>query len=149
VLDDDNISQITKQLDGNNTAFMNATMSTKENAWYKVVARISEGAITAELYAENGTLLKSIAASNDTISVNESGILIAYDASTVIAFKNLKAETLDQPTPSVDDNQIPVNGLELLAPYIGLTILLAVAVATIAYIKERKRVAEEQTAGSH
>ncbi|MCJ7560520.1 Ig-like domain-containing protein [Candidatus Bathyarchaeota archaeon] len=112
VLDDDGISQITKQLGGNNTAFMNATMSTKENTWYKVVARISEGAITAELYAENGTLLKSIAASNDTISVNESGILIAYDASTVIAFKNLKAETLDQPTPPVGGNQIPVYDLE-------------------------------------
>jgi len=29
--------------------------------------------------------------------------------------------------------------LELLAPYIGLTILLTVAVSTVAYIKKRKR----------
>jgi len=34
---------------------------------------------------------------------------------------------------------IPVNKLELLAPYIGLTILLAVAVVTVVYVKKRKR----------
>ena len=34
---------------------------------------------------------------------------------------------------------IPVNKLELLAPYIGLTILLAVAVMTVGYVKNRKR----------
>jgi len=34
---------------------------------------------------------------------------------------------------------IPVNKLELLAPYIGLTILLAVAVITVGYVKKRKR----------
>jgi len=34
---------------------------------------------------------------------------------------------------------IPVNKLELLAPYIGLTILLAVAVIAVGYVKKRKR----------
>ena len=34
---------------------------------------------------------------------------------------------------------VPVNKLELLAPYIGLTILLAVAVITLSYVKKRKR----------
>ena len=34
---------------------------------------------------------------------------------------------------------IPVNKLELLAPYIGLAILLAVAVISIVYVKRRKR----------
>jgi len=34
---------------------------------------------------------------------------------------------------------IPVNKLELLAPYIGLTTLLAVAVVTVVYVKKRKR----------
>jgi len=34
---------------------------------------------------------------------------------------------------------IPVNKLELLAPYIALTILLAVAVITVGYVKKRKR----------
>ena len=34
---------------------------------------------------------------------------------------------------------IPVDKLELLAPYIGLTILLAVAVTTVDYVKKRKK----------
>jgi len=34
---------------------------------------------------------------------------------------------------------IPVNKLELLAPYIALTVLLAVAVSTVVYVKKRKR----------
>ena len=118
---------------------MNASMSTRENTWYKVVARISEDEITAELYDKNGTLLKSIATRDDAISISEFGILMANNADKAIAFKNLKVETLDQPTPPVDGNQIPVNGLELLAPYIGLTILLAVVVTTVAYVKKRKR----------
>jgi len=39
----------------------------------------------------------------------------------------------------VDDISIPVNKLSLLAPYIGLTVLLAVAVTTVVYVKKRKR----------
>ena len=34
---------------------------------------------------------------------------------------------------------VPVNKLELLAPYIGLMILLAVAVMAVGYVKKRKR----------
>ncbi|MDH5389907.1 MAG: hypothetical protein OEX10_01980 [Candidatus Bathyarchaeota archaeon] len=34
---------------------------------------------------------------------------------------------------------LPVNKLELLAPYIALTILLAVAAVTVVYVKKRKR----------
>jgi hypothetical protein len=143
VLDDHDISQTTKQPDGNNTAFMNASRSTRENTWYKVAARISEDAVTAELYAENGTLLEK-AARDDAVNASESRILITYDADTVIAFKNLKVETLDQPTQPDSGSQIPVNELELSAPYIGLVILLAVAIAAIAYVKERKRVTKEQ-----
>jgi len=40
---------------------------------------------------------------------------------------------------SVGGIYIPVNKLELLAPYSGLTILLAVAVVTVVYVKKRKR----------
>jgi len=46
--------------------------------------------------------------------------------------------TPSQPT-SVGGIYIPVNKLELLASYIGLTILSAVAVVTVAYVKKRKR----------
>ncbi|MDH5663791.1 MAG: hypothetical protein OEY90_04925, partial [Candidatus Bathyarchaeota archaeon] len=37
---------------------------------------------------------------------------------------------------------IPVSKLDLLAPYIGLTILLTVAVMTVVYVKKRKRKTE-------
>jgi len=42
-------------------------------------------------------------------------------------------------TSPVGGIYIPVNKLELLAPYIGLTILLAAAVVTLVYVKKRKR----------
>ncbi|MDH5788460.1 MAG: hypothetical protein OEZ40_09245 [Candidatus Bathyarchaeota archaeon] len=42
-------------------------------------------------------------------------------------------------SPPVGGISIPVNKLELLTPYIALTILLAVAVTTVAYVKKRKR----------
>jgi hypothetical protein len=41
--------------------------------------------------------------------------------------------------PPVGGIYIPTNKLSLLAPYIGLTILLAVAAATVVYIKKRKK----------
>jgi hypothetical protein len=148
VLNDNDLSQITKQLDGNNASFIDASMITRANTWYKVMARISEDEITAKLYDENGTLLKSIVARNDAMSINESGIMMRYDANAVVAFKNLTAETIDQltptPAPPVEDNQVPTNALGLLAPYVGLTMLLVVAVATIAYVMKRKRVADDE-----
>ncbi|MDH5266593.1 MAG: Ig-like domain-containing protein [Candidatus Bathyarchaeota archaeon] len=111
-LDDYDMSQTTKQIDGNDTAFINASMGTTENTWYKVVAKMSKDETTAELYDKNGTLIRSIATRDDAISISELGILMAYDPDTVIAFKNLKIETLDQPTPPVSDNQIPENRFE-------------------------------------
>jgi hypothetical protein len=148
VLSDDDTSRITEQLNGNNTAFMNATMSTRENTWYKVAAKITEDEIITELYDENGTLLRNSVANKSAVSSSESGILTTYDKNAVIAFKNLKAETLDQPTPPADNNQTPADKSEPWTPYIGLAILLAVTVATIAYITERKKVALTQLTGS-
>jgi len=43
------------------------------------------------------------------------------------------------PSAPVGGISIPVNKLELLTPYIALTILLAVAVVTVFYVKKRKR----------
>jgi len=47
--------------------------------------------------------------------------------------------TVTKPSAPVGGIYIPVNKLELLAPYIGLTILLAVAVITVGYVKKRKK----------
>jgi hypothetical protein len=103
-LDDYDIFQITKRLDGNDTAFMNASLGTRKNTWYKVVAGMSEEEITAELYDKNGTRLQSVATRDDAMSISELAILMAYDTGTVIAFRNLKAETLNQPTQPVGGN---------------------------------------------
>jgi hypothetical protein len=110
------------------------------------VAKLSENSVTAELYAENGTLLKNKAVNDGAININESGILITYGTDTIIAFKNLKVETLDKPAQSDEDDQLPVNGLELSTPYIALTILLATAIATFVCVNERKRAAKKQPA---
>jgi hypothetical protein len=46
---------------------------------------------------------------------------------------------VNQDPTSVGGIYIPVNKLQLLAPYIGLTILLAAAVSTAAYVNKRKK----------
>jgi hypothetical protein len=140
VLNSDAATRLTAQLAGNNTAFMNASISTRENTWYKVAAKVSEGGKTTELYDANGTLLQNITDSGSVLSASESGILVAYDPDAVVVFRNLKAETLDQPAPSADDNEHLVDEFEPLALCIGLTVLLAVVAAAVTYVKERKRV---------
>jgi len=148
VLSGDDISQMTAQLEGNNTALMNATLNTRENTWYKVTAKITEDEVTSELYDENGTLLKKTALQSSAISISKSGILMTYDKDAVIAFRDLKTETLDQPKLPTDDGESTPDEFESLTPYVELTMLLAVAVAAIAYVKERKRVTPKKAAGS-
>jgi len=60
---------------------------------------------------------------------------------------NIDRYPLMEPWPyeiktSVGGIWVPVNKIDLLAPYIGLTILLAVAVLTVVYVKKRKRKSE-------
>jgi len=148
VLNGDAATRLTAQLAGNSAAFMNASLSTRENTWYKVAAKISEGGKTAELYDANGTLLQNITDAGSVLSVSESGILVGYNPDAVVVFKNLKAGTLGQPAQSADDNEGSVDEFEPLAPYIGLTVLLAVAAAAVTYVKERKRVTFTQALGS-
>ena len=56
-------------------------------------------------------------------------------------WKFFKKHALNGPTtsPPVGGIWAPVNKLQLLAPYIGLIILPAVAVITVGYVKKRKR----------
>jgi len=77
------------------------------------------------------------------------GLLIDAKNGTYIVYvsSSYKGETATNnttflygvPSPPVGGIYIPVNKLQLLAPYIGLTILLAVAVVTVGYVKKRKR----------
>jgi len=58
---------------------------------------------------------------------------------TVTIDTNLTLTVVYTNSTPVGGIYIPVNKLELLAPYIGLTILLAVAVIAVVYVKKRKR----------
>jgi hypothetical protein len=148
VLSDNDLSRITGQIDGNNATFVNAS-NTKENTWYRVATKITGEEIVTELFDENGTLLRNLSVKKSAVSSNESGVLMTYDKSAVIAFKNLKAETLDQPAPPVDNSQaMPGNKFEPFVPYIGLVVLLAVAVVMIAYFKGTKKLKATQKTGS-
>jgi hypothetical protein len=137
-LDDSDVSQLVND-GGNATAFMNVSTSITENTWYNVVATMSGNGINAELHDANGTLLKSVVTKGDAASLSEFGILMAYNTDTVVAFKNLKVETLNPPTQPLGNNDNAANELELLAPFIGLAILPAVAFAAIAYITKKRK----------
>ena len=53
--------------------------------------------------------------------------------------QNQTTFTVGTPPTPVGGIWIPVNKLSLLAPYIGLTILLVVAVVTVVFFKHKKR----------
>jgi len=148
MLSDNDATLLTNQLGGNNTTFMNASISTSENTWYKITTETSENEKTAELFDANGTLLQTVTGASDVLSADESGILVAYSPDAVVAFRNLKVETLGQSEPTGDDYESSAEEFEMLLPYVELTLLLAVAVAAVAYVKERKRVTVTKPTGS-
>jgi hypothetical protein len=139
VLEDQDVSQITEQLDENGAPFMNASQITRINTWYKLEATMSKDATDAKLYEKNGTLLKNIAPGDDAVRSNEVGILMAYEPNAIVAFKNLRVETLDKPTPTVGEEETTPNVLNQLAPYIILLTLLVPTVATVAYFRRKKK----------
>jgi hypothetical protein len=138
LLDDSDLSNIEKQVGGNNATFMNATTSIKENVWYKAVAKVSNGEISTELRDENGTILKSTATKDNVMGTGESGIFISFEPYSFIAFKNLKVENLDQLPQTVGELQVPVNRLESLAPYVMLLTLLVIVGAVITYFRKSR-----------
>ncbi len=141
-LNSSGISQIAEPVgvDGTEDNLLNASMVTRENTWYKVVAKMSDDGATAQLYDENSSLLKNITSKEGLVSMSELGILIADDyAGDVIAFKNLKIESLEPLTTSSGNPQNRLLGLDSIGPYIGLTVVSAVAVTVIVYARKRKR----------
>jgi hypothetical protein len=136
-LQDSDISYIEKQLK-NNTTFMNASATIKENTWYRAVAKMSDNGITTELRSENGTLLETLATKENTSNSTQSGILITCEPYTIIAFRNLKTENLDQqPTQPVSSIPPSTSIFESLSTYIMVTVLLALAGAGIVFLKKK------------
>jgi hypothetical protein len=147
-LNDYDMAQI-NQPGGNRTAFMNASTNIKENTWYKVAARISEDEITANLHDVDGTLLESMTITHDEIDISELVILITNNTDRAVAFKDLKVETLNNPTQPPEDSEDPegdekaADGSELLAPYVNLAILLVATFAAVVYVKKRRQVRDK------
>jgi len=137
-LDDYDVAEL-NQLSGNGTTFMNTTAAISENTWYKVVAKISEDEITAELHDTNGTLIESIVTTDDAINANELVVLLTENTDRAVAFKNLSVETLNQTTQPDEGDEKAVNGVESLAPYVTFLILVATIFAAAVYVKKRKR----------
>jgi hypothetical protein len=120
------------------TAFMNTSGCIKENTWYKVVAKISEDEVTAQLHDANGTVIESIASPADKVNVNELVILLANNTDRAVAFKNLNVETLNQSAQPVEEDGKDVDVIKLLAPYATFAILVATVFAAAVYVKKRK-----------
>ena len=135
MLQDSDVSYIGKQFESN-LAFMNASATIKENTWYKAVEKMSDNGITTELRSENGTLLETLVTKENASNSTQSGILITCEPYTIIAFRNLKTENLDQqPTQPVSNIPPPIDMLDSLSTYIMVTVLLALTAAGIAYLK--------------
>jgi hypothetical protein len=136
-MDYNDVSQI-KQLEGNGTVFMNASTCIRENTWYKVVARMSEDEIIAELHDINGTLLELVAIRDNAIDISELALLVTNNTDRAVAFKNLNVETLNQPPQLPEGDEKAVDECDLLALYVTFTLLLTTIFAAVVYVKKRK-----------
>ena len=101
---------------------------------------------------ENLTLIKTamtnasgIATTNFRIpGLDENLETIVLGTWTVYASVKIAEEKVEETLTFIDDFSVggiylPINKLELLAPYIGLTTLLIVAVVAVGYVKKRKQ----------
>jgi hypothetical protein len=136
-LDDYEVAKINPS-GGNGMAFMNTSAHIKEDTWYKVVAKISEDEVTAEVHDTNGTVIEKIATTN-TVNVDELVILLTNNTDRAVAFKNLNVESLNHQTQPVGNDEKAVDVIELLAPYVTFTILIGTVFAAAVFFKKRKR----------
>jgi hypothetical protein len=139
LLDGGDVSNVEKRLNGSNATFMNVSSSIERNIWYKAVAKISGDEIITELLGENNTLLETSTVKSDAIDLSKFGIVISCDHSTFIAFKNLKAESLDQEPTTLVSVPLSENELESLAPYILPVVLLVMACAATYFLRKNRK----------
>lgn len=141
ILEDQDISQLATQLSKEDPTFLNASEITQENIWYKIEATMSQANTNVTLYEENGTPLNNLTPRNLTVSMSQVGILMQYNPGAIIAFRNLKVQSLPQtvPTlPSVSTTQIPRN-VDSPYLYIGLFALMAVVATAIMYFRRKRK----------
>ena len=138
LLTDAEASHIPNSLSETNGMFMNASNIALKNEWHKAVARVSSSEAAMEVFDDSGTRLENMTKSTTSTGVGELGIIMTYTAGQVVAFKNLKVESVSQtPTPI---NNIPVQeeSISFLYPYIRIALLLAGSVLAIVYLRGRE-----------
>jgi hypothetical protein len=140
LLTDNDISQMTQNLDQSGTMLMNASSTlAARNKWHKAIAKVSGDNVSVEVYDDNGTRLENMTSSTATTGFEELGIFLTYGPSQVLAFKNLKVETTTQNQVPVSDDKVNENGIEILYSLMRTSFLLAGAALAVITLKGRKK----------
>ncbi len=141
-----NAYEMSNIIQGNesNTAFVNASENIKENAWYNVTDRISDNAITANLYNTNGTLIESMVNPYNATGCDETIMLITNNLDSAVIFKDLTIQALKSTTQPPKSNEKTTNVSGLLFLYVSLSILLvAIFSVALVYIKKRRQMRQK------
>ncbi len=142
ILEGQDAAQITTQLDEEDSSYMNASQITEQNTWYKIRAILSETATNATLYQENGTPLNNVTPKTNTTTTNQIGVVLAYNPGAVIAFKNLKVETLasdEARSPVSQPSETPVPSFGCLVEWGALVTVVLVVAACLVLVRRRRK----------
>jgi hypothetical protein len=131
-LSDDDISNMQAY-----AAITNATGSIKEDRWYQITTNITGNTATTNLSYNNGTLIESAGNPN---SSNQTVLLITNNEDTAIVLKNLTVQTQKTAQQPRSTQKPTSSGIPSLVPYAIASILLAVTIVAVLYVKgQRKR----------
>jgi hypothetical protein len=137
-MNDNDLSEMSQNIEIG-AVVLNASDVTVKNVWHKAEAKVSGDKLTAQVYDEKGTLLKTVSQNRTGENLDELGILITYPTGQIIAFKNLKAEATSRDVPQTTQNVSQGNGYEFLYPYIRVSLLLAgITLAIVSLWQKRK-----------
>ena len=136
-LDQDEIDGI-KQLDDEETAFIDLSSLVKEDTWYRIVANMTELEIAAQVKNQDGTTLEDKRADTLGTSISELGILLANNTNRVVVFKSLKFEPLNQSSQEKDVSQ--TGKIELLYQFANWIIIAVSVLALTIFLRKRKQI---------
>ncbi len=151
-IDDNGVSEIAQKIE-NGAVFINASDVTAKNVWQKAVAKVSGDVLTAEIYDQKGSLLKTVSQNKTSQNLDDIGVLVTYPTGQILAFKNLKVEATSHEVPPTTQNVSQGNSYEFLYPYIQASLLLAGFSLAIVSLwqkrkdKKRSQLAQEAISG--
>ncbi len=140
-LNDYEISNVTEG-SGGTSAFMNASATTQQDTWYHVTESVSENGVIADLYTENGALIKNTVAPNSATGNNETVMLLTNNLDSAVILKDLTVKALNS-TTQPPMNAKPTNYGGLLLPYVSLSLLLVASFAAAVYVKKKMQMSDK------